>query len=259
MATFPPRAENLGHVVDRILPQVDQLNIVFNEYDSIPDKYKNRSGLCPIIPEEDTKDVGKFFPRVSKEDLVFLVDDDIDYPADYVQVMMDAFGSLPDGGFVAGLYASIYRRPSLGRTLSGVRRFVAFHLFPEKIVRYRTVFSFQKDIKTPFFVDQLGTGTVILRGADMPPYEYMRNSRKFVDVRLARWCYENQLRMVALPRDAGWLSWEDDEHSIFKTFTTTHPRHVSKEIRIYAFNRNFVGREIGHHDSKVNVSTSRKD
>lgn len=242
MATFPPRAENLPQVVDRILPQVDRLNIVFNEYDSVPDQCRNRPGLCPIIPEEDTKDVGKFYPDVSDADYVFLIDDDVDYPKDYVTGMVGRFDALPEGRFLGGLHTSIYRKPKPGLTMQKMRRYMRYHLFPREIAAFRYILNFGHELEKPIFVDQVGTGSAILRGRDMPPYAYMRGSQKFVDVRLARWCFEQGITPISLPRKSGWLATEPDEHSIFLNFTQQHPWHVAREIREYAFKRRYLER-----------------
>jgi len=244
LATYPPREKNLAQVVEAILPQVDMMNIVFNEYGCVPEKYKNTYGINPIVPKEDMKDTGKFLPDTSPEDYVLLIDDDIDYPKNYVSEMIYKFNALPGDNFVAGLYASIYEKPSPGIGWTAMKRFAAFYLSPRKIARYRVVFSFNRSIKFPILVDQLGTGTTILRGEKMPPFDFMRGSQKFVDVRFARWCFEHNISMIALPRDSNWLSWEDDEHSIFKKFTVTDPICVSREIWSFAFKRSSVGKRI---------------
>lgn len=244
LATFPPRGQKLAEVVSKILPQVDKLNIVFNEYDKVPKRYMDKPRINAIIPDEDTKDTGKFLPTSDDDDYVFLIDDDIDYPENYVDKMLQAFSAVSHGEVIAGLYASIYKRPLPNLSVSSVRRFAAFYLFPRKIVRYRAIFSFHQNVDAPVFVDQLGTGTAVLRGRNMPPYEFMRGSQKFVDVRFARWCFENNIQMITLPREAYWLTWEDDGHSIFKNFTVTHPINVSKEIWSYAFKRPFVGNTL---------------
>lgn len=244
MATFPPRSESLRNVIARILPQVDQLNIVFNEYDEIPKEYQNIPGLTPIIPHEDTKDVGKFYPDVSESGYLLFIDDDVDYPEDYVAETIEVFDALPEGKFLGGYHTSIYRKPKPGFTIHQMRRYARFFLFPRKISGFREVIGFQHEIKDPVFVDQAGTGAVILRGEDIPPYTYMRDSQKFVDVRLAKWCFEQGIKAVALPRKAGWLATEPDDHSIYLNFTQKHPRHVAEEIRSFAFQREYIGHPL---------------
>jgi len=244
MATFPPRSEGLRDVVARILPQVDQLNIVFNEYDKIPEEYQNTRGLTPIIPHEDTKDVGKFYPDVSKSDYVLFVDDDVDYPDDYVSETVEKFECLPAGRFLGGYHTSIYRKPELGASLYKTRRYALFFLSPNRIAEFRKVYTFRHDLDVSIFVDQVATNSAIIRGEDMPPYTYMRDSQKFVDVRLALWCFEQGIETIALPRKCGWLSTEPDDNSIYLNFTQKHHRYVARDIWKFAFKKPHVGREL---------------
>ena len=65
LATYPPRRENLLPVVQAIAPQVDQLNVVLNQYDAELPELVDIPNVKQIIPHEDTKDVGKFYPDVS--------------------------------------------------------------------------------------------------------------------------------------------------------------------------------------------------
>ena len=62
-----------------------------------------------------------------------------------------------------------------------------------------------KHFRTPqarfLYTDQIATNSAILRPQDMPPLDYMRGSQKFVDVRLAKWSFEQGISHVALPRE----------------------------------------------------------
>lgn len=249
MATFPPRAAGLKRVVERILPQVDQLNVVFNEYSQIPKEYENVPGLCSIIPHEDTKDVGKFYPDISESEYLLFIDDDVDYPEDYVAETIKRFDSLPKGKFLGGYHTSIYQKPKINFTPSGIKRYIRCFLFPHEIAAFRKVVSFFEDLDAPVVVDQVATNSAIMRGQDMPSYSFMRDSQKFVDVRLAMWCFEQGIETVALPRKSGWLATEPDDHSIFLNFTQKHYSHVAREIRNFAFKKPHVGNIVHNVES----------
>ena len=45
LATYPPRRETLEAVAGYISPQVDQMNIVLNQYDEIPGKLAKFSNV----------------------------------------------------------------------------------------------------------------------------------------------------------------------------------------------------------------------
>lgn len=244
LATYPPREGNLENVVKAMHPQVDQLNIVLNEFESVPAFLAPYERVNPIIPPEDTKDVGKFYPDVSKADFVFLIDDDINYPADYVAKTLAAYKDIGTTNQVGGYHCSTYVRPRLRLTPDGLRSFLRFWLKPRRIDMYRRFHHFGHDVETSVYVDQLGTGAVVATGQLMPSYDYMRDSQKFVDVRFAKFCHENGIDRVALPRTPSWLTMEDFDETIAGSFTLTSPPHVAREIRRFAFKSPRVGAPV---------------
>ncbi|MDJ1008340.1 MAG: hypothetical protein QNJ13_11000 [Paracoccaceae bacterium] len=237
LATYPPRRDRLAAAIDRIAPQVDRLNIVLNEYGSVPQEvsgHRLAAKVAPILPPKDTKDTGKFFPEVDPGDTVFLVDDDIDYPADFVartKAALDALGP----GHMAGYHGSLYIRPAVKFSMDGLRRWARFLIKRRAIARFRKVYWCVEALERAVVVDQIATNACVLRGADMPPFSFMESSQRFVDVRLARWCHEKGIRPVCLPREAGWLTEIAFDESIYQGFTRTDPAHVAREIRSYAF------------------------
>jgi len=234
MATYPPRESALIDVLDSIAHQVDRLNLVLNQYTDVPDYIKSYPTVRPIIPDEDTKDVGKFYPDVKGAEYVVLIDDDIIYPSKYVERTLDIMDKIFLERFLGGYYASIYYRPQFALNLKILRRYL--RAGRDQIAGFRHAFHSSAEVKTPLVVDQIGTGTAVLRTIDMPPYEYMRDSQKFVDVRLARWCFEQGITPVCLPRPQGWFpEGVGFNETIYRGFTKKNPPHVAREIWSYAF------------------------
>ena len=237
LATYPPRRDRLAEAIGRVAPQVDRLNIVLNEYDSVPEEVSGHpmaAKVHAVIPPHDTKDVGKFFPDVPGAEIVFCVDDDLDYPADFVAKTAAALRALGPG-HMAGYHGSLYRRPDWAWSVNGLRTWARFLLKRRTIARFRKVYWCVEALDEAVVVDQIATNACALFGADMPPYDYMRTSQRFVDVRLARWCHEKGIRPVCLPRAEGWLREIEFDESIYEGFTRTDPAHVAREIRSYAF------------------------
>ncbi|MEL6600441.1 MAG: hypothetical protein AAGK98_04705 [Pseudomonadota bacterium] len=222
LATYPPRRENLAPVIDAIAPQVDRLNIVFNQYETLPEEATRAANINPIIPTEDTKDVGKFYPEVTDEDLVFLIDDDMIYPDTYVDFVRDAVAPYAGKGFVAGFHGSLYKRPRL-KTL--------FRPFVER----RKVYFFKSRLREAIVVDQVATNAAVLPGSAMPPYAYMRDSQKFVDVRLAKWSHEHGHPHICLAREDHFLDDILFDETIYADFTLKNHAHVTREVKTYAF------------------------
>jgi hypothetical protein len=247
LATYPPRAEFLTNVVDAVSPQVDRLNIVLNEYKDIPEFLSEYTNVNAIIPDHDTKDAGKFFPDSSEAEYVFLIDDDVVYPHDFVALSLDRMRALGAGRYVGGYHCSIYRRPALFPiSAKSLKANVRFWGWPSHIARFRKFFTFGHTTSNPIYVDQVATGAAVMRAREMPPYEFMKTSQKFVDVRLARWCFEQGIMRVNLPREKSWLRQCDSEGVIFEEtisedFTQKHHKHVAQEIRSFAFKDGRVG------------------
>ena len=246
LATYPPRISFLPRVVAAIAPQVDQLNVVLNRYDAVPDFLADYANVRPILPGHDTMATGKFYPDVSAADLVFLVDDDVVYPDDFVARTVAEFEALDVPRAVAGHHCSIFERPSPALSLGGMRAYLRFHLRPSRLPAYRKILHFGLDIPGPVHVDQVATNACILRPRDMPPYEYMRTAIKFVDIRLARWCFEQGITPVCLPHAKDWLLPSEAvgvifEETIVNSFLARFPPQVAREIRQYAFQRENLG------------------
>lgn len=250
LATYPPRAEFLPNVVDAISPQVDQMNIVLNEYDSVPEFLSGYKNVNALVPDHDTKDAGKFFPDCTQAEYVVLIDDDLVYPKDYVAKTVARMRALGPGRYLGGYHCSIYNRPGLRPiSIKSIKATIRFFVSPHHIARFRRGLPFGQGMSDAVVVDQVGSGTAIIRGSDIPPYEFMKTSQKFVDVRLARWCVEQGIVRVSLPREESWLRGSDSEgvrfeETIFEDFTQKHHKHVAQEIRSFAFRDKRVGRRF---------------
>jgi hypothetical protein len=219
MATFPKRLHVLEDVLGRIAPQLDRLHLILNEYVEPPGFLKSFGNLSSVLPAEDLKDVGKFAVReIDPADHVFLLDDDIKYPDGYVRDLNRMFQGLPFERKVVGVHGVIYSDFFDGSNTA------------------RCVYPFFLDNDRFRLVNQLGTGTVMCLGRDLPPFERMRGSERFVDVRFAVHQHQAGVPLVCVPRQAKWLQQVDlgDEKGVFETFTLDWPLAVLREARLVA-------------------------
>lgn len=215
MATYPGRAiASVISTIESLVDQVDEINLCLNSYESVPAELLSDSRVKPFIPQSDYKDVGKFCGEFLDTDDIFLVDDDIIYPPDYVDTHKHYRSKFGEMDLVFGVHGVIYS-----------------DLF-DGSVESRKVFSFPLGLDAPRVVNQLGTGTVYLKGYQMPSLEFMEGSQKYVDVRFARWQSERGRSLVCIPRSKGWLSEVAMESSsIFADFTTRWPIAVTIEAQ----------------------------
>jgi hypothetical protein len=233
LATFPARRAHLAVAVAALAPQLDRLFVVLNEYtDSLPE-LNEFGNVEQIIPPHDLKDTGKFYPDMTDAEWVFTLDDDILYPPDYVTATLAKMAALGKRRVMGGYHGSVYiRQPLRGWRPRQLRYWL--HTY-RGAASSRNVIDYRDALQEAFIVDQLGTGVSVMRAEDWPGFEAMESSQRFVDVRLARLCHERQIAQVCLPRSKGWIEDGAAETSIFQDFTKRDPRHVTREIRQFAF------------------------
>ena len=92
IATVPHREDMLQVVVNSLIDQVDKLNIMLNGHEDVPYFLKqlefHTDKIQYFAMDNSTGDAAKFFRVEKLKGYVFTCDDDIQYPPDYVQVMI---------------------------------------------------------------------------------------------------------------------------------------------------------------------------
>jgi len=228
MATFPARIESLKIALKSLEPQVDEIHLVLNEYSEMPSFLGKFKKVIPIMPDEDFKDVGKFWPTPEPDDFVFLVDDDLRYHDRYCDWMIKMATEVGLEKNVVGLHGSIFRKNN------GIP------------TRKRKLFYYSKSLARSICVDELGTGTVLAKGKNIAPLSYMASSQKFVDVRYAKWCFENNLTRICVARPRKLIhTIRNSGPSIYKTFTSSNPPQIFDEMVSYAGKSPNLGKKFG--------------
>ena len=213
VATYPGRKDYLPAMLESVVSQLDDICVVLNQYDK---KLRRQLPQYPnvryVIPDEDLKDTGKFLEPRTADEYVFILDDDLEFPPDYASTLVDYYESLPTARVVVGVHGVVYSDLFEGAAGS---RFVA---------------KFDKKLARPVVVNQLGTGCSMMRGDLLAPMEYMASSQRFVDVRFARYCHENNIGMVCVARPDQWIRDMQAEESIYESYTRLHHGQQLGEI-----------------------------
>jgi hypothetical protein len=213
ITTYPGRREYLPVMLESVVSQLDDICVVLNQFN---ERQKRKLPRFPnvryVIPEHDLKDTGKFYETRSASEYVFTLDDDLEFPSDYVATLIDCYESLPTERAVVGLHGVVYSDLFEGAAGS---RFVA---------------KFDRRLARTVLVNQLGTGCAMTRGDLLPPMDYMATSQRFVDVRFARYCHENGIGMVCMARPDQWIRDLQPEESIFESYTRIHHGEQLGEI-----------------------------
>lgn len=216
MATFPARRPNLEQVIGSIAPQVDELYLVANNYEKGALKDIEKGNVRVIYPPRDLRDTGKFFQSFPDSQFVLLCDDDIIYPPDYVDTLKEE-----------------YRRFEHLTPIIGVHG-VTYSDFFDGHPGARIVHVFSQKLKERCFVNQLGTGTVLCKGYQMPSFEFMATSAKFVDLRFAAHCERNGYHRICIGRETGWMKEIKGGGSLFESFTKTWAPEIVREAQAIA-------------------------
>ena len=192
MATFPERMELLEKVVNSILNQVDILNIYLNNYDYIPEFLKNKK-INVVLSNDalgDIKDNGKFYflDKVPEYCYYFTIDDDILYPSNYVNKLIEKLNFYNDK-IAVGVHGIIFN--------------TSFNSFKESRIKN---FYFENELEKDTYVSILGTGTLAFKKNVFNELKLGDFKNKGVaDLYFANFCKNNYIPMICISRDNDWL------------------------------------------------------
>ncbi|MDX6512473.1 MAG: hypothetical protein QOE36_1977, partial [Gaiellaceae bacterium] len=140
LATIPARERGLQQVVESLLPQVDALGVYLNEYDRVPPFLEREKIVVARSQDSGIRgDAGKFFWAGTTSGYQLVCDDDLAYPEDYVDRLVE------------------------GIERYGRRAVVGFHgcLLRDDVADYhrsRTLLHFTRALAKDSAVHVLGTG-----------------------------------------------------------------------------------------------------
>jgi SEC-C motif len=190
MATMPSRLATFARALEDILPQVDRAYVYLDNFPTVPPFLLDRPNI-KILHGKDQGDVhgsGKFIPlkRLDVPSIFVTVDDDIKYPANYVDTLVD-FLAKTGGRYLVGAH---------GRT------FVPPHL---SYVRDAIALPFFGGVAANCHVHELGTGTCAFVSSvldfDVETWPYHDSQ----DICLAIEAEKRSIPRISIRRPAGWL------------------------------------------------------
>lgn len=91
VASIPSRELILRRTIESVINQCDIVNVFLNNYDYIPDYLLNNVKINVWRSQDyrDKGDAGKFFKSGETNGYFFTIDDDLEYPANYVETMIN--------------------------------------------------------------------------------------------------------------------------------------------------------------------------
>jgi hypothetical protein len=216
MATMPDRLPYLERTVAAIRPQVDELRVYLNNFDAVPDFLEPQEARLSAEANGDLGAEGKFFWIDNHEghdyDHYLTIDDDIGYPYDYVERLVDESEQRYRRAII-GVHGSTFLLPIKDFVTSRDERF----RFYEELAEARRVHL-------------LGTATTLFsRGAiDLSLEDFP--ARNTSDLQLAIAAQNQQVPMIAIPREAQWMTelrpWTAEGFSIWKSTKAEGHSHM---------------------------------
>lgn len=186
LSTIPGRESSLENVVNRILPQVDVLRVYLDGFDRVP-PFLERSNV--VVARSQNHGLhgtpAKFFWADGADGYQILIDDDIDYPNNYVSQMVRAIDRYERRAIV-GVHGLWF---SADAAHLGIAR--AAH-FAEKLSSDTRVMG-------------LGTGTAAYHAKHVQVSRDDFPLPRLADLQFAAGAQRRQTPMIAVARSAGWL------------------------------------------------------
>lgn len=224
VATIPKRQALFPKVLESILPQVDKINIFLNEFDDIPlsflELFNSHKDKIVFYRSQDIgnlRDNVKFY-FVDNNDCYYLtIDDDIDYPWDYVSKLIYKSKLYEDKAVIC-VHGYCY--------WSQIK---SFHADNQRRSRY---FHYERDLESDVFVENAGTGTVLIPPG-LPFVNMNAGPYGFVDVLFSNQAKNAAIPIVAINRKANWLKSLVDVQGEESLFVINQNSDRAKQILAY--------------------------
>lgn len=201
LTTVVERTEALKETVASLLPQVDKLNVFLHGYRELPEFLQHEKIEVAFDLEwGDKGDLDKFSWCDELEGYHLVCDDDLIYPTDYAQKMIEKIdkyqclvsfhGVIPFNPPIASYYLDRHVFPCLG-TVAG-------------------------DMLVPIG----GTGVMGYHTSHVPLKDFVYKDliANMADVHIAVWAAENKVPIMVLEHQEGWIKYTTyvkDEDTIF--------------------------------------------
>tara|TARA_B100000767_G_C19777937_1_gene543820 strand:+ start:3377 stop:7633 length:4257 start_codon:yes stop_codon:yes gene_type:complete len=198
MATYPGGFEKIGATVKCLLNQTirfTKMTIHVNGLQT-PPNIPADPRIEIINSKTNYADNGKFAHMEKTSGYIVTVDDDIEYPSDYLERMIQSIEIMNRKALIGVHGALLPTGPPVTR----------WSVYRE--VRRSHVFSHQHSSFN--FVNVIGTGTMGFHSSVGRPDIDSMNSLRMVDLHVAVWAQKNNVPMYTMPREKNWMKEFED-------------------------------------------------
>jgi len=193
MATYPGGFRTVGKAIKKLLKQSLTINnIILHVNGNLsPPNLPTDKRLTVIQSDKNLADNGKFRHMSQYSGYFLTVDDDINYPHDYVEKMIEYVDEFNRKAMVGFHAADLPFGPPTTRWSH------------YKEMRRTHIFGSNQSTFTP--INVIGTGTLAFHSdIGIPDWKKM-DTLKMVDLHVAVWANQNNIGMYTCPRKKGWM------------------------------------------------------
>ena len=196
LASVGPREVQLGRTVRSLLDVdgLDHINVYLHRYDKIP-TYLGDPRISVFVDRTDGRgDADKFHWAASVEGYHFTCDDDLEYPVDYVDVMV---GKIEQ-----------YRRKAVVSVLGHVLR--NFPLMNYFSTQNRACWGCLSSVSADHACTLVGTGVMAYHSDTIVPNMDMFPTPNIADIWFGLACRLRGIPVVSVAHEADWLRYAKD-------------------------------------------------
>lgn len=196
IASIPERFENLKTIIAGFKNQADKINVYLDGYENIPG-FLNENNIDVFhSPKAVFSDAGKFI-AVPKTGLYLSLDDDIDYPDNYIDEIKQA---IKEHKGIVTYHGSLLRHP-----------FISYY-------RSRVSFQFNKYTPKTMQVHIGGTGVMGFDTRLFRPTINIFSHKYMADIFLSIEAAKQNMSIFVIAHKEGWLKPLKSEGSILQRF-----------------------------------------
>jgi hypothetical protein len=192
VATFN-RDACLLNTIDSIYNQADIINIALNSHKEIPEKLRNDSKINCFITDNSIGDGFKFYKLNESDGYYFTIDDDLIYPLDYAEFLINKYEQ----------YARQYIVSLHGRTFY---RYPVESYYCSPHHNNRCLGTVPNDV----FVHFGGTGVMMFH-TDLFKFDYKEiKYPNMADIWVGKFANEKGIKIVCVAHREGYLKYQSE-------------------------------------------------
>ena len=211
IASIPDRERLLEQTVNSLLPQVDQLNIMLNNYPKTP-AFCSKPKIKVYHLDNSKGDGAKFYGLKNISGYIFTCDDDLLYPPDYVETMVKTLKKWNYSVILSCHGRIMHEKPV---TNSYTDRKQAFHCL--KTENYAGL------------IDIGGTGVMAWDSRAFMPNIDRITKKNMADIWICKFAQEQGIQIALQPHLEEWIKYLHPHHTIWDD----HYPHPEAQTNLY--------------------------